>query len=145
MKLSLLPKIKQTGKKRIGRGLGSGKGKTGGKGTKGQKVRGKMRLGFVGGGLPLYRKLPLMRGTGNFRLGQKTMVLDLTDLANLKSGTIVDLELLVQNGIISKKNLSQRVKILGVGEVSVPLTVKLPVSVSARKKIEGARGKVIDE
>lgn len=124
--------------------MGSGKGKTGGKGTKGQKVRGKIRLGFVGG-LALYRKLPLVRGKGNPKLGQKPLTVNLAKLASLKAGTIVDMESLLQNQLITKRDLKKAVKILGVGEIKLPLIVKLPVSASARKKIEAARGKVSSE
>ncbi|MDO8619353.1 MAG: 50S ribosomal protein L15 [Candidatus Daviesbacteria bacterium] len=145
MRLNDLPKLKQVDKKRVGRGLGSGKGKTGGKGTKGQKARGKLRLGFIGGSLPLYRKLPLVRGKGNPRLGQKAIIISLTMLSSLKPGTVVDMDTLVQNGIISRKDIKDSVKILGNGEIKSSLTVKLPVSGLARKKIEAAKGKVVNE
>lgn len=64
MKLNQMVSIKSKPKKRLGRGIGSGKGKTAGRGTKGQKARGKIPIG-LGGGLPLYKKLPLRRGQGN--------------------------------------------------------------------------------
>ena len=95
MKLDQLPKVKQISKKRIGRGLGSGKGKTAGKGTKGQNARGKMRLGFVGGGLPLYRKLPLVRGKGNPGTRGKLFGANLSSLSNIKSGRVIDVEFLL--------------------------------------------------
>lgn len=145
MKLNELPKLNKRSKKRIGQGLGSGKGKTGGKGTKGQNARGKVRLGFVGGGLPLYRKLPLVRGKGNHKMSEKLTVINLADLTNLKSGSIVDIETLVKNNIISARNGALGVKILGNGEIKIPLKVNLPVSESARKKIEGAGGKMVNE
>ena len=65
MKLNELVKLKSRGKKRVGRGLGSKLGKTAGRGTKGQKARGKIPAGFTGAGLPTYKKLPLRRGLGN--------------------------------------------------------------------------------
>lgn len=71
MKLNQLPKLKNRGKKRLGRGLGSGKGKTAGRGTKGQKARGKIPVNFSGAGLALYKKLPLRRGKGNKSPGKK--------------------------------------------------------------------------
>lgn len=145
MKLDSLTKIMTPAKKRLGRGLGSGKGKTGGRGTKGQKARGKIRLGFIGGGLPLYRKLPLKRGKGNPHLGVEAFPLNLSSLANLKSGSVVDIETLIQNNIVSKRNAKLGVKILGTGDIKIPLNVKLPVSSSASKKIISAGGKVGNE
>jgi len=143
MKLDRLPKLKQISKKRIGRGLGSGKGKTAGKGTKGQNARGKMRLGFVGGGLPLYRKLPLVRGKGNPGTRGKLFGVNLSSLSNIKSGTVIDVEFLLANRVINKKDAQNGVKILGTGEIKFPVIVKLPVSESARKKIERAKGRVM--
>lgn len=143
MKLNQLPKLRQKNKKRIGRGLGSGKGKTGGKGTKGQKVRGKMRIGFVGGSLPLYRKLPLIRGKGNTVVNQKLVGVNLSKLSHLKAGT-VDIQFLLDNKIITKKDAKRGAKILGVGEIRSSLVFKLPVSESSRKKIEKVKGKVIN-
>ncbi len=74
MKLHQLSVVSHRSKKRVGRGLGSGKGKTGGRGTKGQKARGKIALGFIGGTLPLYKKLPYRRGLGNAKQTQKSVV-----------------------------------------------------------------------
>lgn len=142
MKLDNLPKIMTPSKKRLGRGLGSGKGKTGGRGTKGQKARGKVRLGFVGGGLPLYRKLPLKRGKGNPRLGVEAFPLNLSKLGNLKSGSVVDIDTLIENKIVSKRNAKKGVKILGTGDIKIPLSVQLPVSKLAGEKIISAGGKV---
>jgi len=144
MKLNQLPKIKKRNNKRMGRGLGSGKGKTGGKGTKGQKVRGKMRIGFVGGSLPLYRKLPLNRGKGNAALNQKIIGINLSRLTNLKSGSVIDMQFLLDNKIIEKEDAKVGVKILGTGEIKYPVTVKLAVSKVARNKIEAVKGKVVD-
>lgn len=145
MKLNQLPKLNRRDNKRIGRGLGSGKGKTGGKGTKGQKVRGTMRIGFIGGSLPLYRKLPLNRGKGNAVLNQKVMGVNLSKLTNVRSGTVIDLQFLLENKIISKEDSRKGIKILGTGEIKIPLSIKLPVSKNARRKIEAVKGKVLDE
>lgn len=142
MKLNQLPSLKQTLKKRVGRGLGSGKGKTSGKGTKGQNARAKIRPGFIGG-LPLYRKLPLVRGKGNPGAHGKLFGVNLVSLSNIKSGTVVDMEFLLEHRIINKKDAQSGIKILGVGEIKFPITVKLPVSDAARKKIERAKGKVM--
>ena len=77
-------------KKRLGRGIGSGKGKTAGRGTKGQKARGKIPATFVGS-LPFYKKLPLRRGQGNPKLSDKLVPIKLSKLNVFKSKTVVDL------------------------------------------------------
>ena len=129
----------------MGRGLGSGKGKTGGRGAKGQKARGKLRLGFVGGGLPLYRKLPLQKGMGNPKMSEQMVAVNLAALSVFKSGSVIDAASLVEKGLLTKRDLKSTIKILGTGEIKVSLTVNLLVSESARKKIEGAGGKVGNE
>jgi len=141
MKLHELTKITTRPKKRLGRGLGSGKGKTGGRGTKGQKARGKIPLAFTGD-LALFKKLPLKRGKGNPKPVTKRSLLDIAKLDIFKDKTIVDLEKLVEMKIISEKRSRRGVKILNTGELSRVLTVKLPVSASAQKKIESFGGKV---
>lgn len=144
MKLHELIKINAKSKKRLGRGLGSGKGKTGGRGTKGQKARGKMPLSFTGD-LALFKKLPLKRGKGNLRSATKRSLLDIAKLDIFKDKTIVDLEKLIEAKIISEKRSRRGVKILNTGELSRILTVKLPVSASVRKIIESLGGKVEHE
>lgn len=147
MKLNELLKVKTRAKKRLGRGVGSGKGKTGGRGTKGQKARGKIPLSFTGS-LPLYKKLPLKRGKGNSKSIPKKILLDITKLDIFKDKTIVDLEKLIEMKIITATQVKMGVKIinglssLDKGKLSRSLTVKLPVSASARKKIESLDGKV---
>ena len=141
MKLHELIKVKAIAKKRVGRGLGSGKGKTAGRGSKGQKARGKMPVGFSGN-LALYKKLPLKKGQGNPKVSQKMTVLNLSSLAPFKSKSVVDLEQLIGLKILTEKDAQKGVKILGEGEVKTVLVVKLPVSETARKKIEKAGGKV---
>ena len=141
MKLHELTKITTRPKKRLGRGLGSGKGKTGGRGTKGQKARGKIPLSFTGS-LALYKKLPLKKGKGNPKPATKKTLLDIAKLDIFKDKTIVDLEKLIEMSIISEKQARRGVKILNRGELSRVLIVKLPVSASAQKKIEKQGGKV---
>lgn len=141
MKLHELLKVKTRSKKRLGRGLGSGKGKTGGRGTKGQKARGTIPVTFTGG-LSLYKKLPLRRGKGNPKASAKMKIINLDKLNVFKSKEVVDMEKLISAKIISEKEAKQGVKILGNGEINQILTVKLPVSDSARKKIEKSGGKV---
>lgn len=130
-------------KKRIGRGIGSGKGKTAGRGTKGQKARGKIPATFTGS-LSLYRKLPLRRGKGNAPVSQKMKLIKLSQLNVFKAKEIIDIAKLIEAKIISAKEAKKGVKVLGNGEIKNALTVKLPTSVSVREKIEKQGGKVIN-
>ncbi len=126
--------------KRIGRGHGSGNGKTAGKGHKGQNARsgGGVRPGFEGGQMPLARRIP-KRGFNNI-FAEKMTVINVSDLARFKEGTVVDSDLLKAAGVIKKAD--KGVKILGKGELNVNLTVKAAAfSASAKEKIEKAGGK----
>ena len=126
--------------KRIGRGHGSGQGKTAGKGHKGQKARSgySMKIGFEGGQMPLQRRVP-KRGFNNiFRV--EFAALNLADLESFKDGDTVDAEALVKAGKIKKAD--KPVKILGNGNLTKKLTVKADAfSASAKAKIEAAGGK----
>lgn len=135
-------KTKERFKKRLGRGLGSGKGKTGGRGTKGQKARGKIPVGFIGGALPLYKKLPLKKGKGNHKVSLKPMALNLGQLKDLKSKSVVDITTLLEAKIINKNNVKNGIKILGRGELKNPLIFKIPVSKPALKIIKDLGGEV---
>lgn len=141
MKLHNLLKVNIKSKKRLGRGLGSGKGKTGGRGTKGQKARGKIPIAFTGD-LAFFKKLPLKKGKDNLKSRTKKTTLNLSKLDIFKDKTVVDLEKLIEMKIISEKQAKRGVKILDKGELNRMLTVKLSVSASARKKIEKRGGKV---
>ena len=143
MKLHELLKVKTRSKKRLGRGLGSGKGKTGGRGTKGQKARGKIPATFTGS-LSLYKKLPLKRGKGNPKLSGGYTIVNLSKLDVFKAKEVVDISKLLEAKIISEREAKKGVKILGNGELSHPLTVKLLVSNSVRERIEKSGGKVIN-
>ncbi|MDP3948124.1 MAG: 50S ribosomal protein L15 [bacterium] len=143
MKLHELLKVKTRSKKRLGRGLGSGKGKTGGRGTKGQKARGKIPITFTGS-LSLYKKLPLKRGKGNPKSSRGYTILNLSKLDVFKAKEVVDLAKLQEAKIISEKEVKRGVKVLSKGEISKALTVKLLTSEAARKKIEKSGGKVVD-
>ena len=126
--------------KRIGRGHGSGHGKTAGKGHKGQWARsgGGVRPGFEGGQMPLARRIP-KRGFNNI-FGTTYTVINVSDLEVFKEGTVVDEELLIASGIVKK--LNSGVKVLGNGELTKNLTVKAAAfSASAKEKIEKAGGK----
>lgn len=142
MKLSELPKVQTRSKKRLGRGLGSGKGKTGGRGTKGQKARGRVAPGFTGGGLPLYKKLPLRRGHGNPIMSKKGTTIPLSALNIFEDGSVIDLNELIKSKIVTEKNARLGVKVLDSGEIDKALTVKLPVSKGVKKKISLRGGKV---
>lgn len=143
MLLHGLTKIRKRDKKRLGRGLGSGKGKTGGRGQKGQKARGSIPASFTGGGLPLYKKLPLRRGKGNSKVSAKMTLIQLSNLNVFKSGEEVDVESLIAKKLLSTKGARKGIKILGNGDLSVKLTVKVSVSRKAQEKIIGAGGNIV--
>lgn len=145
MNLNNLEKIMERSKKRVGRGIGSGKGKTGGRGTKGQKARGKIPAAFIGGSLPLYKKLPFVRGWGNKKANPKSITINMSDLSRLKANSEVSAETLIEAKLISAKQAKKRgIKVLEQGELTVRgLTVQLPVSKNAKSKIESAGGKVV--
>lgn len=128
----------RTNRKRIGRGTSSGTGKTAGRGQKGQKARGKVRLGFEGGQMPLYRRIP-KRGFTNINRKEFAIV-NLDALNVFDEGAEVTPESLLKAGIISKQ--LSGVKVLGDGEITKKLTVKAnKFSESAVKAIEAAGGK----
>ena len=127
-------------KKIVGRGIGSGVGKASGKGHKGQNARsgGGVRPGFEGGQMPLYRRLP-KRGFTNI-FAKKYVSVNVEVLDKFNDGDEVTAEALLEKGIISKT--LDGVKILGRGEVTKKLTVKVAkISESAKEKIEKAGGK----
>ncbi|HEK9103137.1 50S ribosomal protein L15 [Bacillus cereus] len=126
---------------RVGRGIGSGNGKTAGKGHKGQNARsgGGVRLGFEGGQTPLFRRLP-KRGFTNINRKEFAIV-NLATLNRFEDGTEVTPELLLETGVISK--LNDGVKVLASGAVEKKLTVKAhKFSSSAKEAIEAAGGTV---
>lgn len=130
-------------RKRVGRGNGSGYGKTAGRGMNGQKSRagGGKRNGFEGGQTPLAMRLPKLPGFRNpNRVEYAPVNVSRLDL-KFEAGAVVDHQALVDAGII--KNVDMLVKVLGDGEITKPLTVKVDkVSASAAAKIEAAGGKV---
>ena len=131
-------------KKRLGRGIGSGRGKTGGRGSKGQKARGKISAQFIGG-LTLYKKLPLRRGLSNLSPQKKLkpVIIKLDKLTVFKPKTRVDILSLVENNILKKNEAKKGVKILMSSVVKLPpLIVALPVSKSVKDQIEKAGGRV---
>ena len=136
-------KITKRPLKRLGRGHGSGKVKTSGRGTKGQKARENIKLKFAGSSLQAswLKRLPLNRGKGKNKSHQeKALVVNLKYLNTLKANSEVTLQSLKTAGIVGK--LVTKVKILGDGELTIPLVIKLPCSKGAKVKIEKAGGKV---
>lgn len=142
MNLSHLEKIKAKSKKRVGQGHGSGRGKTAGRGTKGQKARNKVSIYFEGGALPLTKRLPFLRGKGRNRsLRGDPVIVNVSALNVFSAGTVITLEELAKQKLIVLESVKYNgVKILGDGELQVALTVKLPVSKGAAEKIKKAGG-----
>jgi len=130
-------------RKRVGRGAGSGWGKTSGRGHKGQKARsgGKIRPGFEGGQTPLFQRLP-KRGFTNI-FAKEYGIVNIEDLNKFEEGTVITPELLMDAGLVKKAKAKDGVKILGNGELTKKLTVKAQqFSKSAVDKIEAVGGKV---
>ncbi len=129
-------------KKRVGRGQGSGLGKTAGRGHKGAKARsgGGVKLGFEGGQMPMHRRLPKQGFTNIFKT--EYIIVGLSDLDTFEAGTVVNREALQNAGIIGKREQRQ-IKILANGEISKSLTVEADkVSQGARDKILAAGGTI---
>lgn len=127
-------------RKRVGRGHGSGHGKTSGKGHKGQKARsgGGVRRGFEGGQMPLYRRIPKRGFTNIFKT--RYAIINISDLNAFDNNAVVDAQVLVDAGLINKTY--DGVKVLGNGELNKSLTVKAAAfSETAKAKIEAAGGK----
>jgi large subunit ribosomal protein L15 len=128
-------------RKRLGRGVGSGTGKTAGRGTKGHNSRsgGGVRPGYEGGQMPLHRRLPKSGFTNIFK--KQIAVINIRDLERFGAGDVVDEAALVKTGLV--KGRRDGIKLLGQGEISNALTVKInAVSRSAKEKIEAAGGSV---
>jgi large subunit ribosomal protein L15 len=147
MQLNNLVKATAKPKRRLGQGHGSGRVKTSGRGTKGQNARSSRALNFEGGALSLTKRLPFRRGKGRNKLFKdKPIIINIKYLNILKAGSVVDLKTLISNHLVEEKEaLLYGVKILGDGELKNALTIKLPVSKKAAKKIEKAGGKVEPE
>lgn len=129
-------------RKRVGRGIGSGLGKTSGRGHKGQNSRsgGGVRPGFEGGQMPLFRRLP-KRGFTNI-FAKEYAIVNIEKLNMFDENTIVTPELLIEEGVVKKRKANHGIKVLGNGELKVKLTVKAQkFSKTAAEKIEAAGGK----
>jgi len=143
MKLNELSPSKgsRTSRKRIGRGVGSGAGKTAGRGTKGFNSRsgGGVRPGYEGGQMPLHRRLPKRGFTNIFK--KKIATINIKDLERFESGSTVDETVLVREGLV--KGRRDGVKLLSKGDIKKPLTIKVnSISKEARNKIEAAGGEI---
>lgn len=128
-------------RKRLGRGVASGTGKTAGRGTKGHNSRsgGGVRPGYEGGQMPLHRRLPKSGFTNIFK--KQMAVVNIRDLQRFDAGEVVDEAALIKCGLV--KGRRDAIKLLGQGEISNALTVKInAVSRSAKAKIEAAGGSV---
>lgn len=146
--LSQLPSTKSKSTKRLGRGYGSGVGgHTVGRGQKGQKARTKLPLLFAGtkNKKSIVQRLPVLRGKNKFKtLKSRPVIINLSQLKNIKSKSKITSEFLVEQGLVSEKELRIKgVKILGNGNISKQLEIHVPVSQTAKQKIESAGGKVV--
>lgn len=133
-------------RKRVGRGIAAGQGKTCGRGTKGQKARENVPAWFEGGQTPLYKRVPKLRGISKRAMPKEPfrkryVVVNVAQLDRYPPGTQITPELLLKGGIIDE--IGDGLRILGEGEVTKPLVVKAHYfSKSARQKIEAAGGRV---
>lgn len=131
----------RVGRKRKGRGIGSGLGKTAGRGQKGQKSRsgGGTRRGFEGGQMPLSRRLPKRGFTNIFK--EEVAIVNIKDLDRFSEGVEITPELLYDEGLVKKRDI--KIKLLGKGDIDRPLTIRVhQVSKSAAEKVSAAGGKV---
>lgn len=144
MNLHTLSKVTTKSKKRLGQGHGSGRVKTAGRGTKGQKARHSIPLHFEGGALPLIKRLPFVRGKAkNFSLQPVPVIINLKSLQTQPKDTKITVEFLVKQGFVKADEAKKRgVKILGTGKLETSLVVLVPTSKSAQAIIEKAGGRV---
>lgn len=132
----------KTSPKRLGRGIGSGLGKTSGKGHKGQWARsgGGVRPGFEGGQMPIARRVPI-RGFNNKNFAKRYVIVNLSDLAEVPAGTVVDYEYVVTNRLAKEVKNNVGLKVLGNGELTNAITIKAEkFSASAKEAIEKVGG-----
>jgi len=142
--LNTLTKIVGKSKKRLGLGHGSGRSKTSGRGTKGQKARRTIALSFEGGALPLIKRMPFLRGKNrNNPFTKNPVIINLDNLSSFSKGAVVDVASLVKQKVVKEREVKKNgVKLLGDGDLTIALTVKIPVSNQAKGKIEKAGGTV---
>lgn len=149
MKMENLVKFKTKSAKRIGRGQGSGKGKTSSRGTKGQNARSKLPIThshYEGGQRPLMKRLPYRRGKGNPKMSKKPIAVNLDALNKFAKNEVVSIDSLIKFKIIEKNEAKRYgVKVLGTGNLKSPLTINVKVSKSAAEKIKKLGGKILTE
>lgn len=129
-------------RKRVGRGVASGHGKTAGKGSKGAKARsgGSIRPGYEGGQMPIHRRLPKVGFKNIFK--KRIAIVNVRDLARFESGSTVDAAVLAQAGLV--KGRLDGIKLLAEGQIDHPVTVRVDyVSKGAQEKIEAAGGRLL--
>jgi large subunit ribosomal protein L15 len=128
-------------RKRVGRGVASGTGKTAGRGSKGQNARsgGGVRPGYEGGQMPIHRRLPKRGFKNPFK--KMFAIVNVQDLNRFEADAVIDEVAFIKSGLV--KGDRDGIKILGNGEINVPVTVRInKISASARQKIEAAGGKI---
>jgi large subunit ribosomal protein L15 len=144
--MTLLPKVVLRRNKRLGQGIGSGKGgHTSGRGQKGQKARTGVHVMFEGFKTrkSLFKRLPFSKGRGKQKAGLKPLTITFTQLEALPTEKLITVMTLVENGVIRRKDaISRGAKIVARGELTKKLNVQIPVSVSAREQIEKVGGSV---
>ncbi|MFA5769870.1 MAG: 50S ribosomal protein L15 [Patescibacteria group bacterium] len=142
--LSNLPKVNIKKKKRLGRGLGSGKGSKSGRGTtRHQKARESIPLHFEGGQGRIVKKFPLLRGKGkNNSIKEKAFVIDLESLNKLADNSTVSRETLIKENIITNGKENLPIKILANGQLKKKLVIQLPVSKKVKEAVEKLGGQV---
>lgn len=141
MEINKLPTTNQKNLRRLGQGHGSGRGKTSGRGTKGQKARGKVPAFFEGGALPLTKRMPFLRGRGRNKIIKNHPVeIDIERLSKLPAKSVVDIETLVKYEIIEESARKNGAKLIGNAKITPKFEVKIPASSGAKKSIEAAGG-----
>jgi len=144
---TVLPKLVNKGKKRLGRGYGSGKGgHTSSRGQKGQKARSKINILFEGVKMKksLLRRLPQLKGKDKFKPKKETIGINLAAFGNFRAGSKINKETLVESGMLKASHAKKsKIKILGEGKINKKLTFEIPTTASAKKKIEKAGGSVV--
>jgi large subunit ribosomal protein L15 len=144
MDIHSLPSIIKRSKKRLGLGHGSGRGKTGGRGTKGQNARSSRPLFFEGGAVPLTKRLPFLRGKNrNKPFSIKPLIINLDSLVGIPADKVIDIDALVSLKLVSVDAKKRGVKLLGNGTVKKAYTVNIPATKSAIEKITNAGGSVL--
>ena len=148
MKLENLPKVKSKSAKRIGRGQGSGKGKTSKRGTKGQKARSKVSIfhpHYEGGQRPLFKRLPYRRGKGNAKISTKPLIIKLSAINLIPKGETVNLNSLIKYKIVNEDDAEKYgVKILGDGNLTTSYNFEVMTSKRVAAAIEKVGGKIIN-